>query len=58
MFNLVAAIICSIIGYVLIIQYSNQCRNMRYKKYFDWNIVLACTDLIIAGMNLSKYFMR
>ena len=58
MFNFIIGFICSIIGVVLIIQYGNERAKTHRKKYFDWIVVLACANLIAAGMNFCKYFYK
>lgn len=55
MVNLIFAFINTIIGYVLIIQYGNDRAAFGKKKYWDWLLILACLNMMVAGMNISKF---
>lgn len=54
MFNLVATILCSITGAALILNYGRECAGRR-RYNLDVRVVLACFNLILAGLNLAKY---
>ena len=55
MLNLLLGFICTVLGVVVIIQYGNIRAVSHRKKYFDWNITIACADLLLAGMYFYKF---
>ena len=57
MFKLVFAVILAIFGALSIFQYGKGCANS-HKQKFDWLVVLACFDLMIAGMNIAAAFHK
>lgn len=55
MLNLLVGFSNVLIGYVLIIQYGNDRAAFGKKKYWDWLLIMACLNMIVAGMNISKF---
>lgn len=53
MFKLVFAVILAILGELFIFQYGKECANS-HKQRFDWLVILACFDLMMAGMNIAE----
>lgn len=54
MINIIAVILCSICGALLICAYGKECISKRKSK-LSFLIFAACFDLLLAGMNLSKF---
>lgn len=54
MANLLVAFFNVLIGYLLIIQYGNDRVASGRKKYWDWLLVLACLDMMVAGLNVGR----
>ncbi len=58
MVNLFLGFMFTVMGCVLIIQYGNTRAVSRRKKYFDINVTIACTDLLLAGIQFAKFIYR
>ena len=54
MFNLFSAFVCAICGAAIIIQYGKDCAVTR-KHRFNFHVVLACFDLLVAGVNIARF---
>ena len=58
MLNLLVGFLNVLIGYLLMIQYGNERAKSGQRKYWDWLLVLACLDIIAAGLNIGKIAER
>lgn len=55
MVNLLMAFVSELLGYLLIIQFGCELVETGKKKYWSWRIVLACLNMVVAGMNIAEF---